>query len=82
MTIMTTVTLQDIQRDPLDFFRRVESGETLVVLRDDRPVAVIKPISPPARQPRPIGLCAGQFTVPDDFDLPLPEEILREFEGP
>ncbi len=30
---------------------------------------------------RPFGLCAGEFTVPDDFDHPLPEEILNEFEG-
>ena len=30
---------------------------------------------------RPFGLCAGAFTVPDDFDAPLPEETLRGFEG-
>lgn len=30
---------------------------------------------------RPYGLAAGQFVVPDDFDAPLPEEILAEFEG-
>ena len=30
---------------------------------------------------RPFGLCAGEFTVPDDFDDPLPEDILRAFEG-
>jgi hypothetical protein len=33
------------------------------------------------KQPRPFGLCAGEFTVPDDFDEPLPEEILSAFEG-
>jgi hypothetical protein len=30
---------------------------------------------------RPIGLCAGEFVVPDDFDAPLPEDILSAFEG-
>jgi len=30
---------------------------------------------------RPFGLCAGEFVVPDDFDAPLPEEILDLFEG-
>ena len=30
---------------------------------------------------RPFGLCAGEFTVPDDFDAPLPDDILAEFEG-
>lgn len=33
-----------------------------------------------ANQLRPIGLCAGEFTVPDDFDDPLPAEILELFE--
>jgi hypothetical protein len=35
---------------------------------------------PPATQ-RPIGLCEGEFTVPDDFDDPLPPEVLKWFEG-
>jgi hypothetical protein len=30
---------------------------------------------------RPIGLAAGDFVVPDDFDDPLPEDILELFEG-
>ncbi|MGK7961428.1 prevent-host-death protein [Crocosphaera sp.] len=33
------------------------------------------------KQLRPFGLCAGEFTVPDDFDDPLPEDILNAFEG-
>lgn len=32
-------------------------------------------------QLRPFGLGKGKFVVPDDFDAPLPEEILAEFEG-
>ncbi|MBS1787964.1 MAG: hypothetical protein JST85_09595 [Acidobacteria bacterium] len=38
-------------------------------------------IAPRLTQHRPFGLCAGEFVVPDDFDAPLPEEILRDFEG-
>jgi hypothetical protein len=34
-----------------------------------------------AAQPRPIGLAKGQFTVPDDFNAPLPEDVLQTFEG-
>jgi hypothetical protein len=30
---------------------------------------------------RPYGLCAGEFAVPDDFDDPLPESVIVEFEG-
>lgn len=32
-------------------------------------------------QSRPIGLAKGQFVVPDDFNAPLPEAVLKEFEG-
>ena len=35
----------------------------------------------PLAQPRPIGLAKGQFTVPDDFNAPLPSEVLQIFEG-
>jgi antitoxin (DNA-binding transcriptional repressor) of toxin-antitoxin stability system len=78
---MTTISIHEIQHDPLGCLRRVEEGETLVVVRDERPVAEIKPVPPPARLPRPFGLGAGEFTVPDDFDHPLPDDLLREFEG-
>jgi antitoxin (DNA-binding transcriptional repressor) of toxin-antitoxin stability system len=46
-----------------------------------KPIAEIKPVSPIFQQIRPYGLCAGEFIVPDDFDSPLPEEILNSFEG-
>jgi len=38
-------------------------------------------IPPPLSQPRPIGLAKGQFTVPDDFNAPLPQDVLQAFEG-
>jgi hypothetical protein len=30
---------------------------------------------------RPYGLCKGEFKVPDDFNDPLPPEILKDFYG-
>ena len=33
-----------------------------------------------AKSLRPFGLAKGEFVVPDDFDAPLPEEILASFE--
>jgi antitoxin (DNA-binding transcriptional repressor) of toxin-antitoxin stability system len=78
---MSTISIQEIQRDPVAFLDRVEAGEAFLVLRDDRPVAEVKPVPQANRQLRPFGLCAGEFTVPADFDQPLPESILKEFEG-
>lgn len=49
-------------------------------MQADKAIAELRPITS-GRQLRPFGLCAGEFTVPDDFDAPLPEEILNALEG-
>ena len=43
------------------------------------PIPKFRP-TPSNKKLRPFGLCAGKFSVPDDFDAPLPEDILSEFE--
>jgi antitoxin (DNA-binding transcriptional repressor) of toxin-antitoxin stability system len=77
---MSTISVQDIQQDPDSFLRRVEAGEALIVVRGGQPVAEVRPLLS-ADGPRPYGLCAGAFFVPADFDAPLPEDVLAEFEG-
>jgi prevent-host-death family protein len=77
---MSTVSLDDLKRDPLALLARVAAGEQLVIAQDGRPVAELRP--PPAPGSRPYGLCAGEFVVPDDFDAPLPTDLLNEFGGP
>ncbi|HWW60453.1 MAG TPA: type II toxin-antitoxin system Phd/YefM family antitoxin [Thermoanaerobaculia bacterium] len=67
------VTVEEVKRDPDGILHRVLDGETLVVTADDRPVAEIRPVER-VRRPRPFGLAAGAFVVPDDFDDPLPED--------
>jgi antitoxin (DNA-binding transcriptional repressor) of toxin-antitoxin stability system len=78
---MTQVNLEDIQQDLSTYLQRVEAGETLVIIRAGKPVAEVKPVVPRVETLRPFGLCAGEFTVPEDFDAPLPEDILKAFEG-
>ncbi len=77
---MVNVTVDEIQRDPLKYLRQVEAGETLVIVRSDKPIAELRPLAS-HKQLRPFGLCSGDFTVPDDFDAPLPEDLLSAFEG-
>lgn len=78
---MVAVSITDIERELSAFLRRVEEGETVTILRDGQPIAEIRPVPADARPPRPYGLGAGEFTVPDDFDEPLPDDILAAFEG-
>lgn len=78
---MLTVTVDEILRDPSKYLRQVEAGETFIIVLAEKAIAELRPISSSSRQLRPFGLCVGKFTVPDDFDSPLPEEILSVFEG-
>ena len=77
---MTKVSADNLQKDWANYLKLVESGETLIILRADEPVAEVRPLSHP-KALRPHGLCAGAFLVPDDFDVPLPDEVLAGFEG-
>ena len=78
---MTTISAQEMERDFSRYLERVAAGESLVVLQAGVPVAEFKPLLSGPPQPRPFGLCAGEFQVPDDFDAPLPNDVLSEFEG-
>ena len=75
------ISVDEIKRDLPKFLERIESGEKLVIIKEGRPLAEIEPINQSDSKFRPYGLCDGDFTVPDDFDSPLPEEITKEFEG-
>ena len=77
---MLNVTVDEIQRDPIKYLRQVEAGESFTIVQADKAIAELRPIDS-NKQLRPFGLCAGEFTVPDDFDAPLPEDILSAFEG-
>lgn len=74
---MVRVNIDRIKRDFSAYLQRVEAGETLVIVQAGKPLAEVRPVLPKSKTPRPIGLCAGEFTVPDDFDDPLPEDIIK-----
>jgi len=60
--------------------QRVAGGEEITIARAGVPVARLVAIDKgPA--PRPLGMDRGQFTVPEDFDASLPDDVLALFEG-
>jgi prevent-host-death family protein len=60
----------------------VIEGEEIVIARSGRPVARLVPLQQEAKPGRRrLGILGGKLKVPDDFDAPLSEEILRDFEG-
>jgi prevent-host-death family protein len=59
--------------------RRVAAGEEVIISKAGQPVAKIVPITGRAR--RSFGIDRGVFQVPDDFDEPLPDDVLDAFEA-
>ena len=60
--------------------QRVAAGEEIVITRGGEPVARLVPIESGARK-RVLGLDEGKIWIADDFDAPLPDEILDLFES-
>lgn len=59
--------------------RRVIAGEEIIISRAGRPLAKIVPIAGGAR--RRFGGDRGVVEVPDDFDAPLADDVLNDFES-
>jgi antitoxin (DNA-binding transcriptional repressor) of toxin-antitoxin stability system len=78
---MSTVSPAELQQNTAAVLARVEAGEHLIVIRGGQPIAELRPVVGRRSNPRAFGLAAGAFVVPDDFDAPLPDDVLREFEG-
>jgi len=60
---------------------RALAGEEIVIARHGRPVARLSAYKPPMLKRRRLGLLAGKWKIPEDFDAPLPEGVLDAFEG-
>jgi len=58
----------------------VAAGEEVVIARAGKPVALLVPFAP-RREPSQPGLPKGKIWIADDFDEPLPEEIMAAFRG-
>lgn len=58
---------------------RAARGEEIVIARAGRPLVRLVPFAENA--PRRLGLWKGRVRIGEDFDLPLPPEIQRHFDG-
>ena len=78
LNIMQCVGIQDAKTHLSRLLRQATAGEEVVITRSGRPVARLVPFDAGSRQ---FGIDKGRFHVPEDFDAPLDEELLRSFEG-
>jgi prevent-host-death family protein len=60
--------------------QRVLAGEEVTIANRGVPVARLVPVVPPGGG-RKLGAFAGQMTIPENFDAPLPGDLIAAFEG-
>jgi len=72
------VNIHDAKTHLSRLLERVAAGEEIVIAKAGRPVARLVPIEKAARKP---GRLKGRIRIGRDFDAPLPDALLRDFEG-
>jgi prevent-host-death family protein len=75
---METVNVHEAKTQLSRLLERVRSGEEIVIAKAGEPVARLVPYAP-ARAPRKPGLLKGKIRIGNDFDDPLPDDLLAAF---
>jgi len=74
---MAEVNVHQAKTQHSRLLRRVQAGEEIVIARGGVPVARLVPVGPVGGSR--LGQDRGLYAVPEDFDAPLPEDLLDLF---
>lgn len=77
--MVKTVNIHEAKTQLSRLIERVERGEEVIIARAGTPVARLLPFSPKGTA-RQLGMDDGRLEIPDDFDAPLPDDLLAGFE--
>lgn len=58
----------------------VQTGEEIIIARSGKPVARLLGIGN-VRPRRQLGVLKGKIAITDDFDAPLPEDVLTAYDA-
>lgn len=79
--VMKTINIHEAKTNLSRLLTRVENGEEIIISNRGIPVAKLVPFRASLDRRASLGQDRGRFIVPDDFNTPLPQEILAAFEG-
>jgi len=71
---MRTINIHEAKTHLSRLLERVAMGEEVIISKGGKPVAKLIPVDALPKK-RLLGSAKGKFTVPDDFNDPLPKEI-------
>ena len=77
---MQAINIHDAKTHFSKLIDAVMQGEEIIIAKAGKPAAKLVPIA--ARKPkRKPGILKGKIKIADDFDAPLPDDVLASFEG-
>jgi prevent-host-death family protein len=77
---MVSVNMHEAKTQLSRLVERAAGGEEIVIAKAGKPMVRLVPVEQPAKRRLP-GMLKGQIWMAEDFDAPLPEDLLRLFEG-
>lgn len=77
---MSTVNIYEAKTQLSKLVDRAAAGTDVIIARGGKPVARLTALEKPVRGIR-FGVLKGRVSVAEDFDAPLPPEMLAGFEG-
>ena len=80
LLVMVEVNVHEAKTHLSRLLARVARGEEVVIARAGKPVARLVPMTRP-KGPRVLGRDKGKLVIAEDFDAPLPPELLATFES-
>ena len=80
MAVIMEVNVHEAKTHLSRLLKRVAAGEEITISRAGVPVAKLIALAPVGGA-RPLGAMEGQIYIAEDFDAPLPPDILASFYG-
>lgn len=77
---MTIVNVYEAKTHLSRLLRRVRAGEEIVIADAGTPIARLVPLAP-ATGPRVLGGDEGAVEIADEFNAPLPPDVIADFWG-
>ena len=74
-----TFNMHDAKTRLSELIRKAEEGEEIIIARSGVPAVRLTPCVSTVGEKRILGEFEGQVWIADDFDAPLPDDIMDDF---